>query len=224
MGLIDDINQMRNQGISDEDIFANLQSQGISPQVIGDAINQAEIKNAVTNQGEYSQDDEYQNQGYGNQQSGNMRAQEIDENTYMPQEQGYQEYYPQEQYGGYEQSVGGGGDTSTMIEIAEQVLSEKTQKIQKQLRELSEFKTLMETSMEHLTERVKRVENMMDKTQMAILDKVGSYGKGLENVKKEVGMMQDSFSKMVPSLAAKHHTKHGNSAHKKSAKKTSKRK
>ena len=37
----------------------------------------------------------------------------------------------------------------------------------------------------------------MDKLQLAILDKVGSYGKNLDIVKKEMQMMQDSFGKVM---------------------------
>ena len=37
--------------------------------------------------------------------------------------------------------------------------------------------------------------------QIKILEKVGSYGGGLESIKKEMEMMQDSFSKTLPMLA-----------------------
>lgn len=203
MGVLEDILQMKGQGISDQEIMQTLQSQGVAPQTINDAMSQAEIKNAVGNEAPYPGGE----QGYQDQ--------------YAPQDQGYaqggQEYYPQEQ-GGYDQGYESAGmDTSQIIEIAEQVFSEKIGKIQTQIRELSEFKTLMESKIEHLTDRTKRVETIMDKTQMAILDKVGSYGKNLSNVKKEMDMMQDSFGKMVPHLAekAQHHQ-----AAKKLAKKT----
>ena len=33
------------------------------------------------------------------------------------------------------------------------------------------------------------------------IEKVGSYGEGLESIKKEMSMMQDSFSKTLPILA-----------------------
>ncbi len=213
MGIIEDIGQMRSQGMGDQDIMATLQDQGVSPQAISDAINQTQIKQAVGNPGEYPQEE------YGSPQPGGG-AQEFGGDMYMPQDQGY---YPQDQgYGG------GGADTSTMVEIAEQVFTEKIQKIQKEIRELSEFKTLVESKIEHLTDRVKRVENITDKTQMAILDKVGSYGKGLDNVKKEVNMMQDSFTKMVPSLANKaaHYSttsKHKSTSAKKSTNKVAKK-
>ncbi len=111
-----------------------------------------------------------------------------------------EEYYPQEGYG---QDYYGGG-TDTMIEIAEQVFIEKTRKMQEQLEDLNEFKTLAETKLTNATSRLKRIEESIDKLQMAILEKVGSYGRGLDNIKKEMAMMQESFSKTLPVLASRH--------------------
>ena len=88
-----------------------------------------------------------------------------------------------------------------MIEIAEQVFAEKIRKIQKQLEDLNEFKTLADTKLTHATNRLRRIEETIDKLQMAILEKVGSYGRGLDSIKKEMSMMQDSFSKTLPTLA-----------------------
>jgi hypothetical protein len=51
--------------------------------------------------------------------------------------------------------------------------------------------------MENISDRLKKIETIIDKLQIAILEKVGSYGKNLEGIKKEMSMMQDSFSKMI---------------------------
>ena len=44
MGVLEQIMQMRSQGISDEEIISRLQERGITPQAINDALSQAEIK------------------------------------------------------------------------------------------------------------------------------------------------------------------------------------
>jgi hypothetical protein len=44
------------------------------------------------------------------------------------------------------------------------------------------------------------MENVFDKLQITILEKIGSYGQNLENIKKEMEMMQNSFSKIVEPL------------------------
>ena len=99
--------------------------------------------------------------------------------------------------------MGGTYDTDTIIEIAEQVFSEKIKKEQKQLESLNEFATLVETRITNDHERIKRVEEIIDKLQIAILEKISSYGRNLESIKNEMGMMQESFEKMVPVLHEK---------------------
>ena len=272
MGTLDNVTQMKNQGVPENEIINKLQEQGVSPKAINDAMDQFKIKNAVSKPvpGEGMEPSII---GGGAQPAGNSaRAQETGRNVpndefYIPQskpnypknqpptqeyqepanqsppqtynqepaaqqyqepanqnyeeQQGYEqnygggsntnygeqtgyseEYYPQE---GYEEDYGGlGGGTDTMIEIAEQVFAEKMRKIQRQLEDLNEFKTLTETKLNNATSRLKRIEQVMDKLQMAILEKVGSYGRGLDSIKKEMSMMQDSFSKTLPALVAKH--------------------
>lgn len=290
MGTLDEVTQMKNQGVPENDIINKLQEQGVSPKAINDAMDQSKIKDAVSkpvlggdmepsvvgggnhpagssaraqeirnvpndefyipqskpgfsrNQPSTQEYQENPNQNYSqnyNQTGTNQRTYEqappqetydagygeqTDSQQAQPQETydpgyseqtdyqqdygeqtGYtEEYYPQE---GYEQDYENyGTQTDTMIEIAEQVFAEKTRKMQKQLEDLNEFKTLTETKLDNATTRLKRIENVMDKLQMAILEKIGSYGKSLESIKKEMAMMQDSFSKTLPILAAKHST------------------
>ncbi len=198
MGVLDQIMQMKSQGISDEQIVYELSQRGISPRDINDALKQAQIKNAVSDysggdlqpsvmpeeeipappqQGQYSQ--EYAQQ----------------EETYQPQQQ-QEQYYAPEAGGGYAPA---GIDTDTVMEIADQIFSEKIKKIQKQTDATSEAAILLQAKTETISERLKKIEAMIDKLQIAILEKVGSYGQNLENIKKEMSMMSDSFSKMISS-------------------------
>jgi len=237
MGALDQINQMKNQGMADEEIITRLKEQGISPREINDSLSQSQIKNAVT---EDFPDEERipslpePHSGYPQSQdiSTPMPAQQYSpyapqtqeisgEEVYAPEPQ--QGYYPpqesyQENYEGYP-SVGG---TDTMMEVAEQVFSEKTKKMQKQIEIANEFRNLAQTQINNISERLQRIETMIDKLQITILEKVGSYGKGLEIAKKEMTMMQNSFGKIVNNLADKAETKKRTTRHK--TKKTSKKK
>ena len=47
MAILEQINQMKQQGFSDEQIVQNLKDQGISPREINEALDQSEIKKAV---------------------------------------------------------------------------------------------------------------------------------------------------------------------------------
>ena len=191
MGAREQIIQLRNQGTSDEDIIKTLQDSGLSPKDINDGFNQAQIKNAVSDE----------SSGTGNPPLPPETGNEIyaPNPPTIPEEQDM--YYPQPQQGqtqGQEDYYSPGEfDTSTIIEISEQVFSEKIQTLQKKIEENTEFKVLAESKMNNLLERIKNIEKIIDNLQISILKKVGSYGENLGNIKNEMSMMQDSFRKMI---------------------------
>jgi len=120
-----------------------------------------------------------------------------------------QEYSPEQ---GYSYDSQGVSDTDTLIEISEQVFSEKIKPLQKQLENLNEFKVLAQTKINNISDRLKRIELTIDNLQAEILERVGSYGRGLDNVKKEMGMVQESFGKIVNTLADKAEERHKHSS------------
>ena len=209
MSVLEQITEMKGQGISDDEIIRQLQEQGTSPKAINDALNQSQIKKAVSNENAKEGEQNFEGLQAPPQQTSQgtyiPKTQEISEQeTYYPQQQtqqeeSYQGYPPEE---GYEYSQTG-VDTNTIIEISEQVFFEKIQEIQKKLEGISEFKTLGESKIENISERMKKIETIIDKIQLAILEKVGNYGSNLEGIKKEMSMMQDSFGKIVNSVGEK---------------------
>ena len=177
MGILEQVTQMKNQGTSDQEIINNLQQQGISPKEINDALGQSQIKNAVSDTGTQAMQQSIMRQvapapSPQNQPTYAPQTQELSEQEAYSPQAGYsqpQEFYPQEGYGDYS---GSGTNTDTMIEIAEQVFSEKIKKIQKQIEEINEFKTLAQTKIDSTSERLKRIETTIDKLQIAVLEKI----------------------------------------------------
>lgn len=211
MSVLDQVIQMRNQGIPEEEIINHLKDQGVTPKAISDALSQAEIKSAVsseTNEAPYPESfNEYPqtynaNAPYPNANVYSPQTQEMPKPYNAPQE----EYYPMEGYQEYAPEQGVSSDT--LIEISEQVFAEKIKKIQKQIDILNEFMVLAKTKIENNSERLKRIEETFDRLQSAILEKIGSYGSGLESIKKEMSMMQDSFGKIVTKTLEKTEQKH----------------
>ncbi len=213
MGILEQVIRMKSQGIPDGQIINELSQQGVSPREINDALRQAQIKYAVSN---VNEGDEMQpsitEEGMAPSPEGETYTPQYEQQEYAPQRQPYQQqtYAPQsqEQYytPGEEQQYSAGIDTDTVMEIADQIFSDRIKKVQKQLDSVTEISTLLQTKMENVSERLKKIEAIIDKLQIAILEKVGSYGKNLEGIKKEMSMMQDSFSKMLsPSRRAERH-------------------
>jgi len=186
MGVLDQVMQLKSQGMNDDDIVGSLQEQGISPKEINDAMNQAQIKNAV-----YSENAEY---------GVSPIAAAAEEAPYTPQTQEVSQGYEQQPAGqGYYQEAYAPApsiDSDTIIEIANQVFSEKIRKSEKIIEEMNEFRALAQVKIENIDERLKRIEKIIDTIQIKILEKVGSYGEELKTTQKEMTMMQDSFRKV----------------------------
>ena len=214
MALLEQVTQMKDQGLGDDQIIENLQQQGSSPQEIQDALSQSQVKSAVAGEQQSSRTpEEYsvaggqapENPGAQDYGGGYApQAQEAGGESYPQEnyEQGYESQSPQQEgYGGYAGAESTG--TDNMIEIAEQVFSEKIKKLDKKINEFSEFKTLIKTKVDSFETRLKRIETMIDQLQIKILGKISNYGRDLEKTKKEVAMVEDSFGKMVNKIADK---------------------
>ncbi len=63
------------------------------------------------------------------------------------------------------------------------------------------------------------MESIIDKLQISILDKIGNYGKDIQGIKKEMEMIEESFTKVVPELKKKASHSHSKTTHKKSSSK-----
>jgi hypothetical protein len=213
-GILDQIMKMKKKNVSDEEIVNQLSMQGVSPREINDALRQAQIKNAVGGNGNYNGDEfqesimpegevpapVYQNENPDYRQT----YRRVEEQEYVPQQEEYpqpeeQQYMAQEQqeYAPAETGYAPAVDTDKIIEIADQIFSDKIKTFQKVLDATSEAAIMLQTKIENVSDRLKKMENIIDKLQIAILEKVGSYGQDLGSIRKEMSMMQDSFSKMI---------------------------
>ncbi len=226
MGLIEQVGQMRQQGKSEEEIINTMQQQGNSPAQIKNALDQSNVKNAISSGG----DDVGVGNDIGAPSPGQDQAQDTynpqpqTQEAYNPQPQ--QQAYspqPQQQYdqGGYDQSYdqsydqggydqggyGGGyqqgGGSNFMMDIAEQVFSENIKELQSNVEKLQQISDLTKNKVDNMEQRLKRMEKMFDTLQIKILEKVGSYGADLRSARKEMQMLEDSFSKVAQPLLDK---------------------
>ncbi len=233
MGLIDKVTQLKKDGMSEREIITILQEEGKSPGEIMDALNQSQIKNAV------SAEEENPTEGMTPSMMEDEEAispvpdgtakQVVppQEEIYspqaavpVPQEQNYytpqgreESFYEGETYTDTaptqetysEQSYEGeySYNQDATIEIAEQVVAEKMKKFQMQLRDAMEFRDIFESRLTDLTERLGRMEKMFDKMQMTVIDKVSNYGENLNLIKREMNMIEDSFAKVINPLMDK---------------------
>lgn len=222
MTTLERVIELKKKGIPESEIIAQLKNEEISPMEISDTMNQLKIKEAVSGEGETSTNGMVPSiMGNGGQETAPSQQEEVYTPSSAPaqdNQQDYGNYSAQEpqNYGGY--SYGNGEDqeeyydddysqdnydgenygmnSETMIEVAEQVFSEKMKKFESELKNLKEFKTIASPSLKDIDERLRRIEKQFDKMQIAILERVGEIGRNIDSVKKEVEMVEDSFEKM----------------------------
>ena len=250
MSVLDQVIDLQNKGVTDNEIVGILKEQGISPKAINDALSQAQIKSAVSSEGQSNSEEMEPSIMVPDRAEslptegtpfdvedlaapipskfamtgiypGGPATREMSD--YVPRQQAaYSQYSPyqyqsQEQEGyqqdAYQAAESGFSGADTMIEIAEQVFSEKVRSMQKHMDELTEFRAMTQTKVDNVSERLRRIESAIDRLQSAILERVGSYTSGIDSVKKEMSMMQESFGKVVSTLADKSEHKHHSQHH-----------
>lgn len=212
MPIIERISKMQKLGVSNEEVIKRLQDEGVSPKEISEALDQSKVKSAIEETTEMQPSImtapasayEFVPMPYNSQES---QMQQYPQTTEMPMqeqmttEQPTEEYaypaYPQQQYQEYEYAR---ADAGTMTEIAEQIVAEKLQKIEKQILEATAFKTETVGKMNNVDERLRRIEMLIDHLQTSIIGKIGEYGRNISDLKEEMLTTQESFSKILNPL------------------------
>jgi len=215
MGITDDVKRMRDEGLSDNEILNNLINRGFSQKQISDALSQAKIKEAVNappalgpretrpvdaeelvpsmmmQESEApmpgSAQEAYAYPEYGTAAPPVYQA-ETDATQAQVVYPAYTAYQPQQQ----------ALSTDTITEISEQVVLEKLSPLRVQIEKVLDLKTTLDSRIEFLDERLKRIETIIDRLQLSILQKVGEYATGMEDVKKELIETQKSFKALLP--------------------------
>lgn len=193
MSTIDEVTKRMQEGMPESSIAAELSGMGIPQSEISNAIAQAKIKSAVssfpnnnsmTQEIDSGQEDSMANQQYAQQPN-------YADYATSPQQADYQQYAQQPNYSGYQQQSSLAPDT--MNEIAEEVVAEKFLGIKNELEKVIDFRTTVQTKMDYLDERLKRIEKIIDRLQISILQKVGDYLTNTEDIKKEMVEMNKTF-------------------------------
>jgi len=215
MGVIEEVQSLRSQGRTDDEIAMILQKRGANTHEVYSALSQANIKAAVNEDIDATPRPSQTNQSM-TQEANGMEPSLINSPQQPAYEQqgyqqpeysqaGYQPQYPQYQEQAQYQDASAGMSSDTISEIAEQVASEKLGNIKNQLEKVIDFRTSVESKMSYIDERLKRIEKIIDTLQSSILKKVGEYGTNIEDIKHELIETQKSFK--ATHHAAHHHSK-----------------
>ena len=215
MVTLERITQMKATGLSESQIINLLKQEGVTPKEINDALNQAKIKDELSQIPPGEEPDQMrpsimqpkepipepvQEQPLAEAQEGNYQEQNYDYPAYeAPQQQQQQqeqqpEYYPQ--YQEY-QAPSQNADIDTISEITDQIVEEKIADLKKQISTLKNFKEETKADLDRLNLKIDKLDNNLNELQIAIIRKIGEYGENIKNISKEMHETQNSFSKIV---------------------------
>ena len=237
MGTIDDVKKMQQEGKSQDEINSFLRQRGISEQEAARYITQANIQDAVVSDNVLSPGAGFSPGGFSSSTAGNFSSvqqdyqlagqggyelagqdemqpsmlppqevQEVGEPQYdAGQYAGYQQQDYAQQYQPYQEAL----SSDVITEIAEQVVSEKLSLLTDKLEKAIDFRTMAEARISNLNERLLRMEQILDKMQIALLHKVGEYVQDVVSLKTELIETQKSFK----AISHGHHASHSGHSH-----------
>lgn len=223
MTTIEEVMRMQKSGKTDKDIVIELSGRGFPLNEISEALSQTRIKAAVsqseaaaaaqspgtsisesqsepmTRELESPTPVSLMNRGQPPEGYSQYPYQESAPMAPSPNQQAYLPIPGQGQYQDYGYSAPS-YSSDTITEIAEEIVAEKFFSIKEDLEKIIDFKNTVQTKIEYLDERLKRIEKIIDRLQLSILQKVGEYVNSTEDIKKEMVELEKS----VKFLAGKH--------------------
>ncbi len=224
MGISEDIKDMRRQGIEDARIIKSLKERGFSETQVNEALEQSKVKKASPGVMDMSQKG-MQPSILPAEQGGGFGSQELQVPSPTPAEKkkpvvksmtpsvkGEQKeqqspyagpQYPmaeQMEFAYPEQQQGFGIDSESIEEIAEEIVAEKFDELQTKLGNLMEWRSFVEAKISSLSDRVKRIEDSIDKLQSAVVGKVQDYSKEIKTLGGGMRSLEMSFSKVLDPL------------------------
>jgi len=194
---VEEVIEMQGRGGGDEEIISYLAKKGYTPNQISEALNLAKIKSAVSNKNEKMGNITGLSPSILESSQETMEAPAPEKVEAQPQYE-QQPYAAPEGYGEY--AEGGGVDTETIEEIAEEIVNEKWEGIKEKISDLIEWKEYTEKRMKGMDEHVKRIESSLDSLQVALIGKVQEYGQNIKNLGKEMQDLEGAFSKVLSPL------------------------
>ena len=223
MAVLEKVMQMKQRGQTDVEIVDALKQEGVSPVEINEALSQSRIKSAIGTELPPQVPEPQMlpaQQKYSSEispQSTEMQPSMMQTPVPSPITQPVSQTPPEEIPTQYESTTApyteapqydeayypeyqAGGDIETITEVAEQITEEKTRNLKKQITSFAKFQEDSQLEIERISNRLEKIENTLNELQMAIIGKIGEYGKDIQTIAKEMHSTQDSFSKILNPL------------------------
>jgi len=185
--------QMRQQGMSNNQIIQTLQNQGFDSNLIFDALNQADIKGGVESV-PMAQNDFNQNNMQNPMQ--------------MPSGGGpppMNSPPPMDAPMGAPMPSDSGSSLDRIEEIAEAIIDEKWNEIVNSINKIIDWKDRTEARISRIDQQISDMKQDFDNLTKGVLGKIGEYDQNLTNIGSEIKAMDKVFQKVLPTLTENVH-------------------
>ena len=170
--------QMRQQGLSDNQIVQSLQKEGFTSTQIFDALSQADIKNTIQ---PMHQEQPVQ------QMPQPIPQQQIPEQQPMPQPMQQMPQQAQPQMG-----------RDRIEEVAEAIIDEKWEELMKGVNKIVSWKEETEEKLTKMHDDLEDLKQRFSELHTGVLGKISEYDRGIRDVGTDVKAMQEVFKKALP--------------------------
>jgi multidrug efflux pump subunit AcrB len=176
---------------------ASAKAQQVTQELDQNEMQPSMFQNNIPDDGSFSNQSNQQNspdaQSYSQDSQpypSNPQSYQQGPQSYSQDTQNYQ-YYPE--YSQYSSAL----SPDTISEIAEQAVTERIAPLKSQVEKISDARTTLLSKVEHLTDRLERIEKIIDRLQLSLLQKVGDYVNDVSDIKKELVQSQKTFKSII---------------------------
>lgn len=205
MATLERVMQMKEQGLSENQIVQSLRQEGIAPREIEESLSQSKIKSALSgeqqtmeNEQRMNYDQDFSKSNFQGDEQSQIPLPDDPAQMQAATQEYYPDYQPQSMYQEYQPQQP--FNIETISEMIEQAIEEKTDSLKKQISSFTRFKEDASIAMEQINARLKKIEDTISELQISIIRKIGEYGNDIHSIAREMQSTQDTFAKIVDPL------------------------
>ncbi|MBR9692136.1 hypothetical protein GOV06_05115 [Candidatus Woesearchaeota archaeon] len=187
----DRVIEMRQQGVSNDQVIQTLQQEGYSSSQIFDAMSQADIKGAVGGEG-----------GVGEGAPPAPPGGPAPESQPMPPPEAMPPPAMPPAYAPAMPAAAPAVDKTAIEEVAESIIDEKWEELMKNVDKIIEWKELTESRIAKMEQKFKDLKERFEALHSGVLSKVSEYDKGIKGVSTDVKAMEQVFKKVLPTFTS----------------------
>ena len=191
----DQVNNMKQQGMTENQIIQTLQRDGYQSYQIFDAMNQAGLKSASS-----QPSDQIEPYPQASPEPQLQPQQDFQPQTSPPPQQEYPNFQSQQMSMQNSQPGINEGELDRMEEIAEAIIDEKWAELMKNIKKIIDWKERVETRLEGIEKQIDSLKESMDGINNSLLQRMGEYDRNMTSVGTDVKAMEKVFQKMLPTF------------------------